>query len=274
MDGDDLYGLPLERFVPERGALARKLRSAGRREDASAVAALRKPSIAAWAVNQLARSQSRAMAELFEAGDALREAQSRVLAGRADARALRAATERERAAVDALLDKARGLLSPGGHQPSPASLDRVAETLHAAALGQDAQALVGEGRLVRELRHVGLDAGIGSQTPPTGPESPAATKRKPPPAKSDRAGAVKLAARQRAKAAKAAQAAVTEARRRADRAAKALRDAEQHREQAVKALRHADEALRHADQALAQAQSEAQAASDTHQEAKQRLKAL
>ncbi len=69
--GDELYGLPLERFVPERAALVKALRAEGRREDAAQVAKLRKPSVAAWAVNQLVRTQGRAAAELFAAGDAL-----------------------------------------------------------------------------------------------------------------------------------------------------------------------------------------------------------
>ena len=59
MDLDDLYGLPLDRFIPERASLVRELRSGGEREQASVVAALRKPSVAAWAVNQLIRTQRR-----------------------------------------------------------------------------------------------------------------------------------------------------------------------------------------------------------------------
>ena len=101
MDVDDLYGLPLERFVPERTALARGLRSAGRRDEAAAVGALRKPSVAAWAVNQLIRTQRQAVGELFKSGDILRQIQADVLDGRADAGALRAAAERERAAAGA-----------------------------------------------------------------------------------------------------------------------------------------------------------------------------
>jgi len=101
-DADELYGLPLDRFVPERTALARDLRGAGRREEASEVAALRKPSVAAWAVNQLVRTQGKGVAELFEAGDALRAAHDQVLAGSADAGSLRTAVARERAAVEAL----------------------------------------------------------------------------------------------------------------------------------------------------------------------------
>ena len=67
MHADDLYGLALEQFIPERGALAKALRADKRREEAAAVAALRKPSGAAWAVNQLVRSQLASVQALFAA---------------------------------------------------------------------------------------------------------------------------------------------------------------------------------------------------------------
>ena len=89
MDSDDLYGLALDRFVAERGELAKSLRKYGRREDAAEIAALRKPSVAAWAANQLVRTQRSSVQELFDAGDALRDAQSDLLAGEGDGRALR-----------------------------------------------------------------------------------------------------------------------------------------------------------------------------------------
>ena len=56
-DADALYGLPLDAFVAERDALAKRLRTDGRGGDADEVKALRKPSVAAWAVNQVVRSQ-------------------------------------------------------------------------------------------------------------------------------------------------------------------------------------------------------------------------
>ncbi|HJS93873.1 MAG TPA: hypothetical protein VJ741_06390, partial [Solirubrobacteraceae bacterium] len=155
-DAGELYGLPLDRFVPERTALARELRSAGRREEAGEVAALRKPSVAAWAVNQLVRTQRKGIDELFEAGDALRSAHDQVLAGRGDAGSLRTAVARQRAAVDGLTKAARGLLTTEGHELSPTIIERVSDTLHAAALDDDAREQVREGRLERELRHVGL----------------------------------------------------------------------------------------------------------------------
>ena len=63
---DRLYGLPLEAFVGERDALAKELRAAGRRDEAAAVKALTKPTVAAWAVNQALRTQHKAAGELWE----------------------------------------------------------------------------------------------------------------------------------------------------------------------------------------------------------------
>ena len=156
---DELYGLPLDRFTPERNALARELRNGGERERGAEVAALRKPSVAAWAVNQLVRTQKSAIGELFEAGDGLRHAHDEVLAGRGDGGSLRVAVERERQAVESLIQSAGGLLSTDGHELSPTIIDRVADTLHAAALDDDARAHGRDGRLERELRHVGLGYG-------------------------------------------------------------------------------------------------------------------
>src|SRR5437763_13328928 len=135
----DLYGLPLERFTEERNALARRLRQQGRREEAAEVSKLRKPSVAAWAVNQLVRTQRREIDALFAVGDALQKSQGDVLAGRGDAGSLRAAADAERAALDRLGPKARGLLIADGHELTPPKLEQVSDTLHAAALEEEAR---------------------------------------------------------------------------------------------------------------------------------------
>jgi hypothetical protein len=288
---DELYGLTLDSFVPERTALAKALRADGRRDDAAAVAGLRKPSVAAWAVNQLVRTQGAALAELFDAGDGLRAAQSDVLARRGDSADLRAAVERERNVVDALVDTARGLLSSEGHELSPTILDRVAETLHAAAVSDNARRAISEGRLERELRRVGLgvDAavgaigaigaigavgagGAGAARKPT-PRKP--TPRKPPraQAKADAAPAkpakpdVRAVARERGEARRAARVAEGDARRQLDLATRALKAAHGRRELAAQALAEAD-----AD--VAAAEAEAAAAERAHAVAKATLESF
>ena len=111
---DDLYGLPLDQFIPERTALCARAAQGRRARTGERGRGAAKPSVAAWAVNQLVRTQRKAIHELLEAGDGLRSAQDDVLAGRGDASSLRAAVERERLRCDTLSDAARGLLSSEG----------------------------------------------------------------------------------------------------------------------------------------------------------------
>jgi hypothetical protein len=299
MEPDDLYGLALDQFIPERTALTRALRADKRRDEAAAVAALRKPSVAAWAVNQLVRSQGAAVGELYVAGDALREAQANLLAGSGDGRALRVANERERAAVDALVESARGLLDSDGHELSPAVIERVADTLHAAALDEHAREQVRSGRLERELRHVGLGLGesVFASAPTPAPKAPPAAepKSKPKAAQAapaakprqpaagtaetkaqraarerrarEQAEAARQAEREREAARKAARVAETAARRRVERSEHALRAARERRARAAKALAEADEAL-------AAAQAQAHDAAADHERARAELERL
>lgn len=287
VDVDDLYGLALDRFIPERASLVRQLRSAGDREQATAVATLRKPSVAAWAVNQLVRTQGREVNELFAAGDALRDVQAGVLAGSADARDLRSAAERERTAVDGLVATARGLLSSSGHELSAATVERVTQTLHAAALDDEARGEVSEGRLVRELRHVGLGGGLGGEgtaaaaqpSRASGGARGAATGRHGakdrPTAKSrqtdedrqtakERKAAETAQRREREEARKQARALERDAAREVDRAQRALRTAEEREARATQALREAEAAVHDAAAGV-------DAAVAAHRQAKQQL---
>src|SRR4051794_4988693 len=174
-DADALYGLTLDAFVPERDALAKRLRAEGDRAAADEVKALRKPSVAAWAVNQTVRSQPKAARALWDAGDALIAAQEDLLGGSGDAAALRAAVEGERTAVDALVEAARGLLTSEGRDLGEATLERVRETLHAAAIDPETREEVAAGRATRELAHAGLGA-FGASIA----RAPAARARKAP----------------------------------------------------------------------------------------------
>jgi hypothetical protein len=236
MDPHDLYGLPLDRFTPERTALAKELRKAGRREEAEAVAKLRKPSLAAWATNQLVRTQTRAVAELFRAGDAVQQAQASLLSGDGESEALRDALGRERRAVRDLVEVARGLLSSDGHGLTPATLERVAETLEAAALEADARTQVRDGCLDRELRHVGL----GAVSPP-GPETKSRRGRS---SSSSRAPRPDRAALRRREA---------ETRRAAEQATRAVKAAEAARDAAAQTLAGAEAALELARERLEEA---------------------
>jgi hypothetical protein len=156
---DRLYGLRLEEFIPARDALSRELRDAGRRGEAAAIKGLTKPTVAAWAVNQAVRSQPRAARELWTAGDALAAAQEAVLSGKGSGADLREAAERERAALDPLVDAARGLLTSAGGDLSETTIDRVRSTLQAAAIDPEARDEVAGGRATRERAPRGLFGG-------------------------------------------------------------------------------------------------------------------
>jgi hypothetical protein len=160
---DALYGLPREQFTKSRNELARELRSEDAREAADEVQALQKPSPAAWAVNQLVRTQQKDTRALLEAGDRLRKAHEAAAGGTGSAGDLRAAGDAERAAVTKLTRTARGLVTESGRGLSEGVLERVAETLHAMAVDPDRHSLGVAGRLAKESRVVGT----GPVSPPT-----------------------------------------------------------------------------------------------------------
>jgi hypothetical protein len=245
MDEYELYGVAREQFITERTAWVKVLRADGRREEAARVAALRKPSVAAATVNQLVRTEPERLAALLAAGDALRAAQARMLSGDGTAIELRDAAERERSAVDALLSVATG------EGMSGAVSDRVAGTLHAAALDTDARAQVCAGQLVEELQHVGFGGDSA--------RSHAAPKRAE---ERERTEQRRLTEERRQ-----ARDDERDARRRLQAAERALASAEE---------RHAATrtALKDAEHKLAEARVEAEAASAAHGTAQRALDSL
>jgi hypothetical protein len=152
---DALYALPLEEFTRARNELAGELRSRGEREAADRVAALAKPTVAAWAVNQLMRTQRRDARALLAAGERLRKAHAGAAAGHAAARDLRDAAEAERSAVERLSEAARGLTDARGRGLSEAVLERVTQTLHAISADDEARSVASAGRLARERQAAG-----------------------------------------------------------------------------------------------------------------------
>jgi len=155
---DALYGLPLEEFTNARNELAGELRSRAEREAADWVGALAKPTAAAWAVNQLMRTQRKDARALLAAGERLRKAHEDAAAGNASARDLRDAADAERAVVGRLSQAARGLTNANGRGLSESILDRVMQTLHAISADSETRSLAHAGRLSRERQATGAGA--------------------------------------------------------------------------------------------------------------------
>jgi hypothetical protein len=250
----DLYALPLERFVPERGVLARALRAEGRREEAAQVAALPKPAIVAWAVNQVVRSQPEAAATLWAAGDAVVEAQGRVVAGAGSGDELRRAVEAERRALAPLADAARGLLTSSGRFLGEQNVQVVIETLHAAAVDPGARGEVEAGRLSRPLQFAGVGAtGAGAGAPPGEAVAAARRARTARRAQDDEAAEAehRRAERERRARKDAAELALARAERDRDKARERIGAAVAERDAAAARLDDAQRALEQAEAALA-----------------------
>lgn len=136
---DDLYALPLSEFTAARDALAKELRAAGDKDAAAEVKALRKPTVGAWAVNQVVRDHPDLLKVVIASGSAIREALSS-----GDRDAIRGATKARRDAV-AAATKAAVKLAGESHR------DAIAGTFDAAAVDDAAAELVRAGRLTKEL---------------------------------------------------------------------------------------------------------------------------
>jgi hypothetical protein len=113
---EELYGAPLSQFTAVRKRLADALRAEGDRSLAARVAALARPALPAWVVNQLWRRARRDMEALFAAGQRMRSGEA-------------GAWQEQRAVLARLGAAAVELLRGDKHAPSPATLRRVTSTL-------------------------------------------------------------------------------------------------------------------------------------------------
>jgi hypothetical protein len=149
---DQLYGVEPDAFVAERKRLARELKDAGDRQAADAVAKARKPTVAAWALNQLTRMHRRDVDLLLDAGHRLRQAQEGVVGG-ADRVTFEQAQKTERDALRRLTQQAAELLGGSSTQ----SLSQVKSTLRTAAVSEDGRELLARGRFTVPLEAEGFD---------------------------------------------------------------------------------------------------------------------
>lgn len=268
---DRLYALPPELFVRERDAEARRLREAGQAEAARAVASLKKPTVAAWAANQVARREPAVVEELLRAGEALRRAQRRTVSG-LGASELREAVAARRAAVERGMEVAEQALGERGPTAGP-HLDEVAATLEAASAEEEAGALLRRGRLSRPLPPPsgfgtlgGLEVvpdthpGAVPAGGPRGAEGRGGRRAREEREAEEREAEAVEARRRAARAERAARKAQEDHRRAAAAAERAEEDAREAVERAGRARDLAEDAARRAREARAEADREARVA--------------
>jgi hypothetical protein len=152
---DSLYQAPLDRFVSARNALAKSLKGDDR------VRALAKPTVVAWAVNQVYWRARAAYERLVKNGERLRTAQIAALEGKkADVAGAGAA---HRQAIADAVSQAQKLAAAAGAAPDADALMRTFETLSLAATPPDRP-----GRLVGALQPAGFEALAGVTPAATG----------------------------------------------------------------------------------------------------------
>ena len=166
---DELYGAPLDDFVAERKRLTKRLEG----DEAKELAKARKPNVAAWALNQLARRERRDVDLLLDAGHRLRQAQAGVLHG-AEKAAFEDARRKEGDALRRLTKAAERLLRESRGSAGASALGRIGDGLRAAAITEEGRELLARGRFVEPPQLTGFDAFAGIDVPKTGKKPPGA----------------------------------------------------------------------------------------------------
>jgi len=142
---DRLYQLPLGGFTEARNLLAKAAGPGG-----SAIKALEKPSVPAWAVNQLYWRERRTYDRLVRASERLRAAHAQALSGKKIDLPL--IELQHRAALKEAADSVRRLLASAGDAATQATMKAVVDTLQALPGGG------APGRLTKALAPLGFGA--------------------------------------------------------------------------------------------------------------------
>ncbi|NKY32413.1 hypothetical protein HGA13_04895 [Nocardia speluncae] len=251
----DLYGRTPAEFVAARNEQVRAAKESGAEKLAADIAALRKPTVAAWTVNMLVRTAPDEVAALLRLGVDLRTAQ-RELSGKQ----LRLLTAQRRHVVDALAARAGTVAAEHGQPVTAAVLRQVGETLTAALADPEVAERVRTATLASAANYAGFGPVGSGLSIVRADEGTAGSREKP---------------RGRKTSAKHAEAKRSDddEQRRVAREAAELRAAEQQARRALEAAEHdarlAAEELRRGEERLAELRTELAAAEEEHRFARQ-----
>lgn len=145
---DRLYAGPAEDFTEARNQAAK---DCGDKALAAQLKRLKKPSVAAWAVNVLVRRESDQIDTVLQLAESLRAA-----AAALDGDELRALTRQRRQLTSALATSARSLAKEAGVRLTGAVVDQVEGILNAAMLDPVAAQVVRTGRVVTAFTSTGV----------------------------------------------------------------------------------------------------------------------
>ena len=271
----ELYGGAPADFVARRDELAKEARADGDRELATAIKALRRPTVGAWYLNVAAAAGLTSRRELLELGRELRETQA---AG--DFAALRDLAARRGPLVTRVLRDLTAHLAQVGLTTTDSGLDEVRTTLGAALADPAVDAQVRAGRVDRAHTYGGFGEVEMAVSPPA--SSPSGTSKETSKEaskegsegtqKKDAAAAKeRLAAARRELAAAERERVATESR--SKQAGSAVRAARKRVESLESELDRARDALSKAEQEATELKAQATALADTIEKARAALAA-
>ncbi len=186
---DALYAAAPRAFVDERARVVAALKAAGRGDEARAVGKMKRPSASVWAVNQLARRAAEEVGELIALGASLRTGE-RTLLGGGDAAGFMDEARVARQKVAALARRAEAIVEESGQQATLALGRKIAQTLQAASIGDDAtRAALAAGRLETDLSPPSSFGGGGDLSSALAASLGGNAKAKPAPAARDKSAA-------------------------------------------------------------------------------------
>jgi hypothetical protein len=267
---DQLYAADPAEFTDRRSDLVAQARADGDQAAARAIGALRKPTRAAWVVNQLARADPDAVARLGRLGDELRAAESALDGGK-----LRELSQTRRKLLGQLARQA--LDGAGVTDPPDALLQEVTGTLSAALADPEVAARVGQGQLAKSVQPAGFGFGLAAGDDDGHDDAEPSA----PPAAPDRADRKQQAAQKQAEREQREQAERERERRAIDEAAQTLAEADRVADSAQSAeanrentVRQLEEQLEDAQDALADAKRRSREARTAQRQARKALERL
>jgi chromosome segregation ATPase len=253
---DRLYSLSPEEFIAARNELAKRFRDEGQRAIATRIKELKKPTVSAWVVNELARLRELDVERLLRAGERLRKAQLQAVAHK-DAGEFVEARRDEQAALNRLTQAAREILQSADR--STGVVDRVAATLRAAATKEDGREILKRGRLAEDLEPQGFEslASLGAARTLKSTRAKSATTRS--------RAADEIAAKRHA---------LAEARKRAHQLDRELRERRRHLEGAERDVEEARHELEDAEARVTEARRAVVEAEQAAEQAKEHVRGL
>ena len=146
-----LFAVSFDRFVETRAELAAELAQQGQKDDSKKLKGIRRPTVSAWATNQVVQDAPDDVSAFFEASDDLRRVQQAMLRGQSDRAAYQAAAETFRTATTLLGSTIRRTLESSGKNVEPSLVERIISNFRVATVSSERRSELLGGQLENDV---------------------------------------------------------------------------------------------------------------------------